>query len=172
MVKYILKKSDKPEKKFMVIRVSEGKTLGEKSIIDPLNPLVGKRYESKKAPRLIEDEEQAIIEGEKRKERQKKELKELLKKEEGKKIYFGANKKDGTPYGDYIFYNKTKGKEYADEKKKDYLARHDVREDLSISGLKNMKPGAWARWILWSEPTLKESVNLLRKKYGLDIKIE
>ena len=173
MVKYILKKSDKPEKKFMVIKISQPKASDKTSdIIDPLSPLTGKRMEAKRAPRLTEDSELAIEEAEKRKIKQKKDLKEMLKKEEGRKVYFGANKKDGTPYGDYIFYNKTKGKAFADEKKKDYLARHDVREDLSISGLRNMKAGAWARWILWSEPTLKESVNLLRKKYGLDIEIQ
>jgi hypothetical protein len=44
-----------------------------------------------------------------------------------------------------------------------YLARHRPREDWTLTGLR--KPGFWARYLLWSEPTLQASVNALNKRF-------
>jgi hypothetical protein len=54
------------------------------------------------------------------------------------------------------------------ERKKRYIARHEVREDWSINGADS--PGFYARWILWNEPSIEASVRDLRKRFpSLDI---
>ena len=48
-------------------------------------------------------------------------------------------------------------------RKAQYLARHRKNEDWTLTGLKSA--GFWARWLLWSEPTLQASVTALNKKF-------
>lgn len=76
----------------------------------------------------------------------------------GKKVYFGA---DG--YNDYIIYNKEFGKEFADEKKKAYIARHKTNENWTKSGIDTA--GFWSRWLLWEKPTIKDSYADIKKRF-------
>lgn len=77
-----------------------------------------------------------------------------------KTIHFGA-----IGHGDYPFYYKTKGKQYAQYKKGQYIARHRVREDWTDK----LKAGFWARYILWNKPTIKQSIEDLRKVKRMNI---
>lgn len=79
------------------------------------------------------------------------------------KIYFGAS-----GYEDYTTYYKKEGKQYADDRKTLYLKRHIKNEDWRPRA--NDKPAFWARWILWNEPTIKESIEATNKKFDLDIR--
>jgi len=77
----------------------------------------------------------------------------------GKTIHFGAK-----GYGDFIFYSKN-NKKIALNKKRAYIARHSINEDFSNPNT----AGFWSRWILWNEPTLKQSIKSTSKKFGLKI---
>lgn len=44
-----------------------------------------------------------------------------------------------------------------------YLIRHKKRENWSDP----TTPGFWSRWLLWSEPTLKDAKALIKRKFGL-----
>lgn len=44
-----------------------------------------------------------------------------------------------------------------------YLIRHKSRENWSDP----MTPGFWSRWLLWSEPSLKNAKSLIKRKFGL-----
>lgn len=44
-----------------------------------------------------------------------------------------------------------------------YLTRHRSREDWSDP----LSAGFWSRWLLWSEPTLKDAKALIKRKFGL-----
>lgn len=78
-----------------------------------------------------------------------------------KSIKFGSN-----GMMDYILYNKEEGKKVADKHKRLYLARHKKREDWTKSGVDTA--GWWSRWLLWSKPSLEESLNHLIKKFNLN----
>jgi hypothetical protein len=41
-------------------------------------------------------------------------------------------------------------------------------EDWGISGLKTA--GFWSRWLLWSEPNMRDAIRFMKTKFGLDIK--
>ena len=70
-----------------------------------------------------------------------------------KTVHFGAS-----GYTDYI---KSGGD---DERKKRYIARHsNGKEDWDMY----MTPGSLSRWILWSKPTLKESIKDYKKMFNL-----
>ena len=70
-----------------------------------------------------------------------------------KTVHFGAS-----GYTDYI---KSGGD---DERKKRYIARHsNGKEDWNMY----MTPGSLSRWILWSKPTLKESIKDYKKMFNL-----
>ncbi len=75
----------------------------------------------------------------------------------GRKLYFGAYN-----YNDYIIYYNNYGKEYADTKKKAYIARHKKTEDWTKSGVDTA--GFFARWLLWNKPTLEASYNDVKNK--------
>ena len=75
-----------------------------------------------------------------------------------KTIKFGAS-----GYSDYPTYYLKEGKEVADKKKKAYIARHKVNEDFSKAGIDTA--GWWALNILWSEPTINESLAKIKKEY-------
>ena len=70
-----------------------------------------------------------------------------------KTVHYGAS-----GYTDYI---KSGGD---DERKKRYIARHsNGKEDWNMY----MTPGSLSRWILWSKPTLKESIKDYKKMFNL-----
>lgn len=54
------------------------------------------------------------------------------------------------------------------ERKERYLARHRSRENWGASGVTT--PGFWARWILWSEPSLPAAIRETSRKFGLEIR--
>jgi len=49
-------------------------------------------------------------------------------------------------------------------KKKNYLARHKVRENWNDY----MSAGSLARFLLWNEPTLTESIKSYKKRFNLN----
>ena len=74
----------------------------------------------------------------------------------GKKtIHFGA--KD---YSDYTIHKDI-------GRKQKYIQRHRDRENWSIQGIDTA--GFWSRWLLWGEPTLKESIKKIEDKFGVKI---
>ena len=58
----------------------------------------------------------------------------------------GGIKQDGTPYMDYPTYIKTKGLEYANERRRLYLKRHS-KEPKENKGVKT--PSYWSDKLLW-----------------------
>ncbi len=85
----------------------------------------------------------------------KKRLTAIFTNDDGKKIrttHFGF--KGGSTFIDH-----------KDEtKKKNYLARHKVRENWNDY----MSAGSLARYILWNEPTLTESIKSYKKRFNLN----
>jgi hypothetical protein len=76
----------------------------------------------------------------------------------GRKLYFGA---DG--YNDYTIYYKEYGKEFADKKKKAYIARHKTNENWTKSGIDTA--GFWYAKLLWNKPTIKDSYADIQKRF-------
>jgi hypothetical protein len=76
-----------------------------------------------------------------------------------KTTHFGAS-----GYMDYILYNKRDGRVLANDKKRNYLARHKVNEDWDDY----TSAGSLSRWILWNKPTLKASINDYKKRFNLN----
>ena len=74
---------------------------------------------------------------------------------DGKTIHFGA-----MGYSDY-----TKHKD--PDRMKLYNNRHKTREDWSKAGIETA--GFWAKWILWSKPSLKEAIAYTEDKFNLEI---
>lgn len=85
----------------------------------------------------------------------KKRLMAVFTDDKGKKVkttHFGL--KGGSTFIDH-----------KDEiKKKNYLARHNVRENWN----NYMSAGSLARYILWNEPTLTESIKAYKKRFNLN----
>ena len=85
----------------------------------------------------------------------KKRLMAIFTNDDGKKVkttHFGL--KGGSTFIDH-----------KDEtKKKNYLARHKVRENWNDY----MSAGSLARYILWNEPTLTESIKDYKKRFNLN----
>jgi hypothetical protein len=52
-------------------------------------------------------------------------------------------------------------------RKQRYINRHSANEDWTKSGIQTA--GFWSRWLLWSEPTLKESIKSIENKFGFKI---
>jgi len=71
--------------------------------------------------------------------------------------HFGAS-----GYMDYTKYYKQDPK-LAKEKRASYLARHKENEDWNDV----TSAGALSRWILWSEPTIEQSIKKFKKKFNL-----
>ena len=74
-----------------------------------------------------------------------------------KTTHFGAN-----GYKDYTIYYK-QDPDLAKQKRDSYIARHKVNEDWNDP----MSAGALAKHILWSEPTIEESIKKFKKKFNL-----
>ena len=73
----------------------------------------------------------------------------------GRAVKFGAR-----GYSDYTIHKDP-------ERMKRYLARHRKREDWTKGGLGT--PGFWARWILWSQPSLRGAIKHIEKKFDINI---
>ena len=58
---------------------------------------------------------------------------------------------------------------HKNEERKNYIKRHSVTQDHTKKGVKTA--GFWSRWVLWSEPTITESINELNKKFNLNVKL-
>lgn len=75
---------------------------------------------------------------------------------DGKTVHFGAK-----GMSDY-----TKHKD--PERKKRYIARHrKMNENWNKSGIQTA--GFWSRHLLWGEPTIKDSIRKIEKKYNVHI---
>ena len=74
----------------------------------------------------------------------------------GKTVLFGAHN-----YNDYFYYRDF-GKEYADKKKKAYIARHKVKEEKFWNNPDN--PSYWSKNLLWNKSTLQASYNDIKNK--------
>jgi hypothetical protein len=48
-----------------------------------------------------------------------------------------------------------------------YLIRHRRREDWSLGGI--FSPGFWSRWVLWNKPSLRASVQDIRRRFGIRV---
>jgi hypothetical protein len=75
-----------------------------------------------------------------------------------KRVYFGGIKPNGVPYEAYIDHKD-------EERKKRYINRHKDREDWDDLFM----PGTWARFLLWGEPTLRESITDMKKRFNIKI---
>lgn len=53
------------------------------------------------------------------------------------------------------------------ERKQRYIDRHRANEDWTKSGIDTA--GFWSRWLLWGEPTLRESIRKIEDKFGVKI---
>ena len=42
-------------------------------------------------------------------------------------------------------------------------------EDWTADGF--LTAGFWSRWLLWSHPTLPDSIRFIKKKFGIDVRI-
>jgi hypothetical protein len=51
------------------------------------------------------------------------------------------------------------------ERKQRYISRHKARENWSKSGVTTA--GFWSRWLLWGEPTIQKSKNVIRTKFDV-----
>jgi hypothetical protein len=67
-------------------------------------------------------------------------------------------------YGDFIIFNKTKGKTRAITHKKNYLKRHS---GMGEHWNRPDTPGALSKWILWNKPSFKASVADFKKRFNL-----
>jgi|TARA_R110002153_G_scaffold29256_4_gene89906 hypothetical protein len=79
-------------------------------------------------------------------------------------FYLNGNKKKTLHFGakgmkDYTLHNIN----VRDEKKKNYIARHKVRENWKVPDT----PGSLSRWVLWNKTTLKASIDDYKKKFNL-----
>ena len=48
-----------------------------------------------------------------------------------------------------------------------YIDRHKKRENWDISGI--MTAGFWARWLLWSEPSLSAAISRIAHKFNIKV---
>ena len=71
--------------------------------------------------------------------------------EGGPTIHFGAK-----GYDDFTLTGN-------EERKAAYLARHKVREDWTLGGVKSA--GFWARWLLWNQPSLAQSIADINRRF-------
>jgi len=87
--------------------------------------------------------------------RSSKPKKKFMVKVGNKTVHFGAK-----GYSDYTIHKDP-------ERKERYIQRHKANEDWSKSGIDTA--GFWSRWLLWGEPTLKDSIEKIEDKFGLKI---
>ena len=75
-----------------------------------------------------------------------------------KKIHFGQK-----GFSDFTLHKDPK-------RKKNYIARHEKREDWNKSGINTA--GFWAKHLLWNKPDLKESIKDTEKNFNIKIKFK
>ena len=63
-------------------------------------------------------------------------------------------------FSDYTLHKDTARRE-------NYIKRHQKREDWSMSGL--YSAGFWARWLLWNQPTITQSIHDIKKRFNIKI---
>lgn len=51
------------------------------------------------------------------------------------------------------------------EQKERYIRRHQAREDWRLSGI--LSSGFWAKHLLWNKPTLRESIQDVKSRFGV-----
>ena len=54
-----------------------------------------------------------------------------------------------------------------DDRKNAYLKRHSPRENWTETGIDT--PGFWSVHLLWSKPTIDESIKAIEKRFGIKI---
>jgi hypothetical protein len=75
---------------------------------------------------------------------------------EGKKVHFGAE-----GYSDYTIHKDA-------ERMERYVERHSRgRENHTKRGIDTA--GFWARWLLWSKPTLTGAIRFMQTKFNIKI---
>jgi hypothetical protein len=72
---------------------------------------------------------------------------------DGYKVHFGAS-----GYEDYTIHKDN-------ERKNRYIQRHKKNEDWNNT----YTPGFWALHLLWNKPTIKESIEDIKRNYGIRI---
>lgn len=76
---------------------------------------------------------------------------------DGKVVRFGAK-----GYSDYTLHKDK-------ERMKRYIQRHSrMGETWTKKGIRT--PGFWARWLLWSKPSLEGAKKLIQSKFNLSFK--
>lgn len=76
--------------------------------------------------------------------------------QDGRKVKFGDNR-----YEDYLMHQDVK-------RKRLYILRHkSMNKDWTRRGI--YTPGFWSRYLTWNKPTLEESIENIRKKFGLKL---
>lgn len=85
----------------------------------------------------------------------RKDKKYMVITPENKKVHFGSSEHE-----DYTMHKD-------DKRKQRYLVRHKKREDWTGDGMD--KAGFWARWLLWNEDTIEESIKYLMDIYDIEI---
>lgn len=81
--------------------------------------------------------------------------KKYMVKVKNKTVHFGAK-----GMSDYTIHKDL-------ERKQRYIDRHRANEDWTKSGIDTA--GFWSRWLLWGEPTLRESIKSIENKFGFKI---
>ena len=89
------------------------------------------------------------------KESTRKKKKWMIITPENKKIHFGQE-----GYSDYTIHKN-------DIRKKSYIARHQKRENWTKSGINT--PGFWSRNLLWSMPSLEDSIYDTERRFNISI---
>jgi hypothetical protein len=78
------------------------------------------------------------------------------------------------PKGRTVHFGSKKGKKYVDHKNDDlkrrWIARHQVRENWTKSGIDTA--GFWSRWLLWSEPSIEKAVKKIEEKFNIKISVK
>lgn len=73
-----------------------------------------------------------------------------------KTVQFGA-----AAYSDYTIHHNG-------QRKINYLARHRSKENWTKAGV--YTAGWWSRWLLWNQPTIKQSIRFIRSRFGIRVK--
>ena len=95
----------------------------------------------------------------------------MIMEQEGHVHHFGGVRENGEPYRDYILMNDKNSKFYEPdeaERKKvraAYRARH--RSDKGLGSRHSPAELAWS--LLWSKPSLAQSIKYFEKKFGVHI---
>lgn len=56
------------------------------------------------------------------------------------------------------------------DRKNRYIIRHKKRENWTKSGIKTR--GFWSRWLLWNKKSIRSSINDIKKRFNVSIKLK